>query len=533
MSSISEVLRQQEVLHKEFSQEELLNFRIKAKTDLLWLAEAILFPPTPDQPETKTDVPLFRHLFAWMKYHEQSRNRLILLPRSHRKTSYCTAMDALQIALPDDAKICPYPRNLGTNVRIAIIHETNDMAENILREIQNWVLSNNTLRTLFPDIIPENRIRRVNTTQLELCRTSTWKEPTFETMGSGTKAQGRHYNRLKLDDIYGTEARDSPTTRKKAIQWFDELQPFLVTPKTDGFDLTGTRYDHEDIYAHAMDKYGEKLPRYIRSVVEFNPETQSYDPIFPEMFTHESLEDLKKNRKIWTANYLNAPDFRENKDLDPSWIRHWDYVDQHKRTIVGFTGTERIKRHVDELDKLLFIDPAVEGDAGWVITGADRVSNRPNVFVLDSFRGPIPPEKMIDKVFQAVRRWNLRAVVIEEVLFSRLYRHWLQDAMRYRNEYFTIITAKTGQKAKDARVLGLVPYFSAGQIFFHPSQTALREEYDQFGLGSSYHILDALAYGPEHWRAAADRGLIERRRASEDKFLKMRDPLTGYFSRVG
>jgi hypothetical protein len=441
-------------------------------------------------------------------------------------------MDGLQIALPDDLGICPYPRNLGPNVRVAIIHETDTMASNILREIQNWVLSNETLRFLFPDIIPESRIRRVNTSQLEFNRTATWKEPTFETMGVGTKAQGRHYNRLKLDDIYGPEARDSKTARIKTLQWFDELQPFLVTPKTDGFDLVGTRYDHEDVYAHAMDTFGEKLPRYIRSVVEFNPDTQRYDPIFPEMFTLESLEELKKNQKIWTSNYLNAPDFREVRDLDPSWIRHFNWLDDRKKTLVGFTGTERIKRHVDELDKLLFIDPAVEGDAGWIITGSDYVSNKPNIFVLDAHRGPIPPDKMIARVFDAVERWGLRAVVIEEVLFSRLYRHWLQSEMRHRGLFFNIIPAKTGQRQKDARVMGLVPYFNASQIFFNKDQTALHEEYNQFGLGSSYHILDALAYGPEFWRAAIDRGTIQRRKQTQDKFLSMRNPITGY-TRVG
>ena len=462
-----------------------------------------------------------------MKRHEESKNRLVLLPRSHRKTTYCTAADGLQIALPDDLGICPYPRNLGPNVRIAIIHETDTMASNILREIQNWILQNEALRFLFPDVIPETRTRRVNTSQLELNRTATWKEPTFETMGVGTKAQGRHYNRLKLDDIYGPEARDSAASRAKTIQWFDELQPFLVTPKTDGFDLVGTRWDHEDIYAHAMDKYGEKLPRYIRSVVEFNPATQQYDPIFPEMFTLESLEELKKNKKIWTANYLNAPDFRENPDLDPSWIRNFEWLEDGK-VLVGFTGTERIKRHVSELDRILFIDPAVEGDAGWVITGTDWTSHKPNIFCLDAYRGPIPPDKMIAKVFNAVERWGITKVVIEEVLFSRLYRHWLQSEMRHRNTYFNIIPAKTGQKAKDARVLGLVPYFSAGQIFFHKSQTALHEEYRQFGLGSSYHILDALAYGPEHWKASVNRAAIERRKQTDQKFRSSLDNLTGY-----
>lgn len=202
------------------------------------------------------------------------------------------------------------------------------------------------------------------------------------------------------------------------------------------------------------------------------------------------------------------------------------------RTIVALTPEGRIKRHTDDLDKLLFIDPAVEGDAGWIVTGADRISDKPNIFVLESYRGPIPPNEMIEKVFNAVKKWNLRAVVIEEVLFSRLYRHWLEAEMRHRGTYFTIIPAKTRQKAKEARVLGLVPYFSAGQIYFHKSMDALIEEYNNFSPESSYHILDALAYGPEHWRAAVDRGVIERRKNAENKLLSMRDPMTGYITRV-
>lgn len=466
-----------------------------------------------------------------MKAREADLFRMVLLPRSHRKTTYCTAADTLQIILPDDLNICPYPRNLGPNVRVAIIHETGLMAEKILSEITNWVRGNETLRFLFPDIIPESRERKVNTTQLELRRTATWKEATIETFGSGTAAQGRHYNRLKLDDIYGTEARDSKTARIKTIQWFDELQPFLTTPLTDGFDLIGTRYDHEDVYAHAMDTYGDRLSRYIRSVIEFDPRTQSYEPILPELFTHESLEILKKNRKIWTSNYLNAPDFRETPDLQPDWIRHYIYS-RSGSSIIAKTPSGPINRDLEALDKILLIDPALEGDAGWCITGSDFISDKPNIFVLEAERGPIPPEKMIAKIFAAVEKWDLRAVVIEEVLFSRLYRHWLQSEMSHRGVYFKIIPVKTGQRAKDARVLGLAPYFAAGQIYFNHAHTALRTEYDQFGLGGSYHILDALAYGPEVWRAAVDREAVANRRKTQDKFLKMRDSLTGY-TRVG
>lgn len=463
-----------------------------------------------------------------MKKQEAAKNKLILLPRSHRKTTYCTAADALQIALPDDLNLCPYPRNLGPDVRIAIMHETELMASKIMGEIKNWVGNNELLRALFPDILPEHRKRRDNSSEFEFCRKASWKEATFTALGVGTKAQGNHFNRLKLDDIYGVAARESPAVHETTLQWFDELQPFLVTPKTDGMDIVGTRYDHKDVYAHALKKYEDKLPRYIRSVVEFNPETQLYEPIFPAMFTLESLEDLKKNRKVWTANYLNAPDFREDADLKEEWIRTYDWTNKREGTLVGFTGTERIKRHTNQLDKLLFIDPAPDGDCGWILTGCDHVANHPNIFILDAYRGPIRGDIMIDRIFDAVERWGLRAVCIEEVNFSKLYKTFLEAEMRRRRIYFNVIGLKTGGRLKDSRVLALVPYFAAGQIFFHSSQQALFEEYRQFGTGSAYHILDALAYGPEHWRAASDSGAEHRRKEADKRFREARNSLTGY-----
>ena len=499
--------------------------RIKAKTDLLFLCQGVLLPGE----DTRTDYPLYRHLFAWMKHHENSKNRCILLPRSHRKSTYATKADALQIALPDDLGTQPYPRNLGPNVRICIAHESDRMAGRMLMEIQKWVLGSPLLQFLFPEIIPEARLQRINTSELELKRTASWSEPTFDTMGVGTKAQGRHYNRIKLDDIYGPDARDSKTVRENTIQWFDEIQPFLVTPLTDGFDLIGTRYAFDDVYSHAFKKYEDRLPRYVRSVIEYNAATGLYEPILPEFFSEESLQDLKKNRKAWTSNYLNNPAFAD-ADFQPEWLRYWEWLGPQK--LVAFTGTERLVRHVEELEKLVIIDPAMNGDAGWIVTGTDSTTNKPNIFVLEAERKVYPPEQLVEKIFTAVLRYQPRAVIIEEVLFSALFRHWIESEMRHRGIYFKILPAKTRQREKDSRVRGLAPFFNAGQIFVHSEQKTLIEEYNQFGLGEDYHILDALAYGPENWRASVNMAAVKKQKEAERKFLAMRDPLTGY-TRVG
>lgn len=449
------------------------------------------------------------------------------MPRSGRKTTYVTQADAIQIALPDDLGTAPYPRNLGPDVRLCIVHESDRMASRILGFITQHFMGNETLKFLFPEIMPGPQ-QRNNTNELELRRSQKWSEPTFDTMGVGTRAQGRHYNRLKLDDIYGTEARDSKIVRERTIQWFDELDPFLVKVSTDGFDIAGTRYAFDDVYAHAFNKYGDDLPRYVKSAEEYREgKWQSY---CEELLPMASMKYLKKNRKLWVSNYLNKPDDREESELQPSWLRYWEKLDA--RRIVAFTGTERLVRDIDELDKLIIIDPALNGDAGYIVTGTDYISNKPNIFVLQAERGIWPPEVLWKKVLNDVMKYAPRAVVIEDVLFSALYKNYFESEMRHVGIRFTILPAKTKQVEKDARVRGLAPYFESGQIYLNTEQTALLTEYNQFGLGDSYHVLDALAHGPKFWRSSVNREVIQRQREAEKKFMLNRDPITGY-SKIG
>jgi len=95
-----------------------------------------------------------------------------------------------------------------------------------------------------------------------------------------------------------------------------------------------------------------------------------------------------------------------------------------------------------------------------------------------------------------------RAVVIEKVLFSAIYKVWFEAEMKLRGLRFNIIMAEpkrisaTMDKSKLGRVRTLAQWFSAGQIFFNEGQHELIEEFDNFGATDDYHLLDALAYGP-------------------------------------
>ncbi len=287
-------------LRNGLSQDYINHLRHRAKTDLFWLATGVLG-------YSDLSPNLHGGLSLWMQRRNLDRFRLILLPRSHFKSTICTISDSIQIALPDDKGSAPYPRNLGVDGRILIAHEANESAQMFLTEISSHILTNPLLQMLFPEIVPQYKKHRINTSELELPRNSHHKEATFSTMGVGSKSQGKHFNTIKLDDIYGKDARDSAADRKTVFKWFNNIQAFLTTPKTDKIDLVGTRWAFDDIYRHAMDVYKHKMFRYIRPIWERDRDG-NLQFIFPERFDMDAVEELMQDPEVWNAQYLNNPE---------------------------------------------------------------------------------------------------------------------------------------------------------------------------------------------------------------------------------
>jgi len=499
-----------------FTDDQIRHLRIKAKKDPFFLGYGILgykkFSPN-----------LHGNLCQWLLATITLLYRLILLPRSHYKSTLVTITDTISIVLPDDLGDSPHPRNLGTNGRVLITHEIHDAATRFLYSITTHFLSNPLLIGLFPETTPSPKLQRINKNELELPRDSIWSEPTIDTMGVGGRNQGRHYNYIKADDIYGAAARDSKTERESTILWFDNIQSYFVTPLRDHLDICGTRWAFDDIYAHAMKVYGDKLKTYVRACEEVNKDGQKV-PIFPEEFSPESLQILKQNRTVWNAQYVNNP--REGSaEFDPAWLRYYNFISR-SRDIGVFDkvfGAERIPYEC--LDRVILIDPATHGLTGFVVTGTDSKDRN---FVLEATKKNWRPNEFVDYLFAAVVKWQPRVVAIESVLFSELYQHWIVREMSMRHIRFKLIPVKTRQKAKNIRISALSNFFNAGQIFFNERDKELIEEYYEFGASENVHLLDALAYGPEVWKTGYDAGMISKLKKAEDEILKNLDPMTGY-----
>jgi hypothetical protein len=528
-----EVKKKIDIERAKFTDEEVALARRKMKTNLFFLCYSILG-------YQKLTQNLHLDFCIWAKKTLLAQYREALLPRSHYKSTVFTIGDSIQIVLPDDVGDQPYPRNLGTSARLLISHETSEAATRFLHSITSHFTTNPLLLAFFPECMPNPRIHRINKLELELPRNSIWSEPTIDTVGVAGRSQGRHYNYIKCDDIYGAAARDSKAERESTILWVDNLQSLLISPRTDHIDFVGTRWAHDDVYAHLHKVYGNRLVRYIRSCEEKEiidgKETGRKVPIFPEEFSPESLEILKRNRIVWNAQYANNP-FEGGSVFQEEWLKYYNWKRFSRELVIfeGENGAETRTIDIESLDICILYDPAMEnGLGGYVITGTD---DKMNIYILKAEKKTWDPPEFVDILFKDILTWKPRAVYIEDVLFSGLYQHWLHTEQQVRGIKFRVEGIKIGKTEKPIRVAGLSNYFAARQIYFNAGMTDLIEEYREFGATDNYHMLDAMSMGTKKdrdgrqiWRAGVNKIRLDANSELMKKLMANRDPITGYGS---
>ena len=523
---ITEVRKKAEKEYANFTDEQIKALRHKCKTDLFFLSYGILG-------NTRLSPNLHGHLCQWLKATEHRQYREVLLPRGHFKSTVITVSDTVQTILPDDEASSIYPKSLGPNCHVLIGHEVKDIAAGFLYGITGHFVGNPLLMGLFPECVPTNKIQRINKYELELPRSTIRPEPTIAVLGVGGKSQGMHFNKLLLDDLIGDKARESATEMQTAKDWFDNIQAFFSKFGEDQFILVGTRWGKNDLYDHVHKMYGDQIVKYIRPVEELKDGKKT--AIFPEEFTLDKLSILRKNRKVFTAQYLNNPQEGGGK-FEKHWKKYYTWVDGWRIKVInggvssnsyGASLDKQVENtiYLNSCDIIILIDPATSGDTGFIITATDRTNK---TYVLEAYKGTLQPPVLIEKIFRDVDRWRPRLVAIEEVIFSKVYKPYLEAEMRLRGKNFHVEMVKTGQRQKSIRVDGLANYFSASQIYFNEGQTDLIEEYDGYGTNDDYHLLDALAYGPGLWRSGTTKLSMESNQKAIDAVMARRNVQTGY-----
>jgi predicted phage terminase large subunit-like protein len=164
---------------------------------------------------------------------------------------------------------------------------------------------------------------------------SRWNTPQgggMGTAGVGGAITGKGGNLLLIDDVVkNSEQADSPTYRKKAIEWWNTTFYTRAEPNASIIVL-GTRWHENDLLGYLQSEENEtrdewtviRLPAIAE--IENDPIGRSIgDALCPERYDIEALNKIKKavGSRAWNALYQQRPSGLEGSVIKKEWLRFY------------------------------------------------------------------------------------------------------------------------------------------------------------------------------------------------------------------
>lgn len=446
--------------------------------------------------------------------YEDKKIRLSLMPRGHLKTTIATIADSVRIT-------CKDPKNNN----VLVVNEIHDNAVDIVSEILGHFENNALIQELFPECIPDKfsgpGVKWSAGRGASLPQRAGRKDPSFLAAGINTAVTSKHFNHLKLDDLAGFEANASPAAMAYAIRWVNNVQPLTMGMDETIIDFVGTRWSLNDLYSYIISLFGGNIAVFRRGM------TENGKPIWPEKFSENTIEQLKKTPDVYYAQYENDPLSEASTDFDTKKIGTWR---QEGDSVVYTHKGNTVRTRIRDLNRLISIDPNAgkktsKDEAGLIVTGVDSNDCR---LCLEDASDRYLPDELVDKACVLAEKWGVSAVGVEEA-GQQNTEYYLRKRARKIGLFVRITPLKHNNKEKEARIRkSLQPLVADELIYLHASQTQLLRQFIEFGSGGLDDRIDAFSYHTHLVRSPIAEALRQERQSAAHKMLAMRNSMTGY-----
>lgn len=498
------------------------------KSNLYFLAKGVL---AYDRLVPRYHKPLCRHITR-----TDHNRKLYLLPRGTYKTTLISKANVIRLILNDP------------NERILIISMTEKNAADMLWEIKTHLESNELLRWLFPNLVPDLKTaNRWNNQEILVRRTKDYSEATIAAMGVGGKLTSRHYTVHVKDDIVDQEVARSATELQRTKDWLRYTESVFVNPTQDRDFIVGTRYAVNDPYGDIL---SEAIPNttaipdfYNRDfvsngyLVHMRSAREGGTCTLPELLDDMALERIKRNQGkfIFSSQYLNFPFTSETKSFDRQWLRYYSFDDAGNINLGEDPATgksQTIPRHA------LYITMRVDPSSGESLSTRDRsavivdgVDSRGRVFILEAWAQKCKYFELYEQMCRLYSRWQPSKVGMETVAMAKIMgRQFREYALKKGLSPYLVQLKPTSKQDKEGRISAYDGRFEAGEIFIRPSMTDFIAEYEAFPDPSvPDDLLDAFAYGDQVWCKPLDDEDADSWEREEAQVLRFRRrSKTGY-----
>ena len=381
--------------------------------------------------------------------YDEAEIKLVLMPRFTFKSWICTIAHTLWLLMRDPSE------------RMLIYSDSTEKSEGFLSGIKSHILGqaeNSLFRAVYGPMEIPAKPGPWNLSEINIrVREGGAIAASIETAGIETAKVGKHYTRIKFDDLVS----DKNVTTKELMDKVDNVYRNSggLRYRSGKTDLVGTRWHFGDLYGRLLSELkGDK--RF--SVFHRKAHDEGvffFDNIGKESLTQERCENLKKD---W-GSYKYAC-LIQNEPVDDE------------------TATFKTKdfSFYDEVPEGLYITccldpiPPHEGtkgdDAALTVCGTDHELN---LYILDIVSGRLQPSEQIEELFRLHRKWQINAFGVETNSFQKVMRRDIE--FRYKEERlnnpsfrFFSIQEFVGASLpnKELRIRGLQPYHERGALRF-------------------------------------------------------------------
>lgn len=376
---------------------------------------------------------------------EQPDGYLDLWARDHRKSTIITFAKTIQDILASHGDD-PLPQWNGMEPTFGIFSHTRGIAAEFARQIKQELQQNDTLKTLFPDVLyadPERDAPRWSVQNgLTVKRKSNPKEGTVEAWGLvDGQPTSKHFNVLIYDDVVTKESVTTPEMIKKTTEsWELSLNLGDRNPRIRGI---GTRYHFADTWRAILER-NALTPR-IRPATSDG--TMKGEPVY---LTREELDGKKKmGPYVFSAQMLLNPIADSKQTFSRDWLDHRYQPD------ISWEGMTRV----------LICDPAnaKSKKSDYTTMAVIGLGEDRNYYLLDFLRDRLNLVERAKEYFRLHRKWKPHRSAYEEYGKDSDIQH-LQTKMENPPYHFEI-DAVGGSLSKVDRINRLIPVCSEGRLW--------------------------------------------------------------------
>lgn len=400
------------------------------------------------------------------------QRKLVVLPRGHYKTTIISISYVMWLSIRDP------------NIRILIASCTSTNAQKIISLVRAKWERCETLRWLFPEIVPDVQKLRWTDSAATITRPQDWPESTYEAIGAGGTAVSRHFDIIIEDDLVSDDHLLSREQMQKVIEWHQYKESLFVSPAKGVNIVVGTRWAFYDLISWVLENEPDRV-RYVRSALEQGV------PIFPEEYTIQELERLLSvmGPYKYSCQYLNDPVSESSRKFQEEWIKYYETLPE---------GTYNYFIACDPATGVVHSGGGDAKQSDFTALVGIAVNTEGDIYITDVVCERLGADEFIYELFHMYESYSLRGSVrvgIETNAFQRALLFPIRQEMKRSGTHFTVVELKASRAAtKQLRIEALQPYFANGTIRMKRDQKELLHELRLFPLAKHDDAMDALAY---------------------------------------